>query len=157
MSLSFLLLCTSTKEAAIPTENLFQYLQINPTRRLFLLSNLHNTDVWLKVALLLLEMTNWWNTGLGPGSTCSLQQKKKTWKRYHYCVASHYKSTPVVTKYLSSHNHCSWEWLSGSEMLTRSTINSTRKALRMPETQLLIKLIAVVLCWFAASEGLWFM
>lgn len=44
MGLSFLLLRTSTQVAVFSTGNLFQYLQSNPARRVFLFSDLHNVD-----------------------------------------------------------------------------------------------------------------
>lgn len=68
----------STKEDVIPTENLIQYLQSNTTRRLFRFSKLHNTDVRLKVAYFLLEMTKLMKYGAGPSVPCNNNIKKKT-------------------------------------------------------------------------------
>lgn len=63
-------------------------------------------------------------------------------------MVRHYQPSLLATKYLSIYNQCSWERLPVREMLTRrSTINSTRKALSMPQSQLLVKMSAVVLIY----------
>lgn len=75
------------------------------------------------------------------------KRRHKWWKKYGEHMACNYHK-------ISEQPPSELLRMPGREKVTRSTVNSTRKALSMSEYQLLVKMVAAGMCWFAPVEGL---